>query len=196
MVREFATACGAAPTGGGDRVTGSDQTIRRVLFVCLGNICRSPSAEGLARHRFAAAGLGRRVVFDSAGVGGWHAGDPPDPRAVAACARRGVDISTLRARQFVADDFTRFDRILAMDADNLKRLASTAPTAAKAKLALTLDFSTAPGRSVPDPYYGGLDGFARMLDLLDEAIDGLLAAEVDMRDRGPASAETPHEPST
>jgi len=130
-----------------------------VLFVCLGNICRSPLAEGAFRAAVVAAGL--TIGIDSAGTGGWHIGDRPDPRAMAEAARHGVDISTLRARQIERADFTRFTHIFALDAANLADLRRLAPPDTSADMALLLD--VVPGRagqSVADPYYGGPEDFA------------------------------------
>jgi len=129
-----------------------------VLFVCLGNICRSPLAEGAFRHEARAIGL--EVVADSAGTGGWHAGEPPDPRAIAAAGRQGVDISGQRARQVKAEDFRRFDLILALDHDNLRNLRALMPAEATARLGLLLDYAPGlEGRAVADPYYGDEAGF-------------------------------------
>lgn len=145
----------------------------RILFVCLGNICRSPSAEGVARARAAALLKSDHYVFDSAGTGEWHAGDPPDPRAVSACAARGVDISGQRARQLSNDDFRTFDLILAMDQSNLSEITRR-NTGGSATIRLLLDYAPhSANREVPDPYYGGDDGFEHMLDLLENAMDGL-----------------------
>lgn len=130
-----------------------------ILFLCLGNICRSPLAEGAARAAFAAAGIAARL--DSAGTGDWHVGHPPDIRAQAEARRRGTDISDLRGRQLAVDDFYRFDVILAADANNLRAARALAPPDATARLRLMLDL--VPGRrgeSVTDPYYGADDGFA------------------------------------
>lgn len=129
-----------------------------ILFVCLGNICRSPLADGALRHRVRQLDLGWTV--DSAGTGGWHRGDPPDPRAIAVARAHGVDISDLRGRQVSAADFDRFDLILAMDHDNLAGLRRIAPVGAPADLRLALDL--VPGRegqAVADPYYGDASGF-------------------------------------
>lgn len=126
----------------------------KVLFVCLGNICRSPLAE--AAFREAAARLGLDAEVDSAGTGDWHRGEPPDPRAIAAARRNGIDISPFRARQVDPGDFARFDHILALDADNLASLRALRPDGSRASLSLLLDH--VPGRegqSVADPYYGG-----------------------------------------
>ena len=130
-----------------------------ILFLCLGNICRSPLAEGAARVAFAEAGIA--ATLDSAGTGDWHIGHPPDSRAQAEARRRGTDISDLRGRQLTADDFYRFDLILAADANNLREARALAPPDAAARLRLMLDL--VPGRqgeSVTDPYYGADDGFA------------------------------------
>jgi protein-tyrosine phosphatase len=129
-----------------------------ILFVCLGNICRSPLADGALRHRVRQHDLGWTV--DSAGTGGWHAGDPPDPRAIAVARAHGVDISGLRGRQVHRDDFDRFDLILAMDHDNLANLRRIAPPAAPADLSLALDLVEGrAGEAVADPYYGDARGF-------------------------------------
>lgn len=134
-----------------------------ILFLCLGNICRSPLAEGAARAAFEAAGMA--AMLDSAGTGDWHVGRPPDPRAQAEARRRGVDIGDLRARQLTRDDFYRFDLILAADSDNLRDARALAPADATARLCLMLDL--VPGRagdSVADPYYGADDGFSETWD--------------------------------
>ncbi len=149
-------------------------TARRVLFVCLGNICRSPSAEGVARSMAEREGLAHAFDFDSAGSGGWHAGDPPDPRAIRACARRGVDISGLRARQSTQQDFEVFDLILAMDRSNAAHL-ERARSGRATPIQLLLDYAPERReREVPDPYYGGEDGFEEMLDLIEAGTAGLL----------------------
>ena len=153
----------------------------RVLLVCMGNICRSPLAEGVLRARIAARAAGDReplpVLVDSAGTHGYHAGTPPAPRAQAAAARRGIDISALRARQVTSDDLVVFDLVVAMDDDNLEALRGIAPPGHADKPRLLLDFAAdaVPARNVPDPYYGGMTGFERVLDLVESAMDGLLA---------------------
>ena len=146
-----------------------------VLFVCMGNICRSPTAEGYFRHHLAKAGKGERFTVDSAGTHGYHVGHPPDSRASETAARRGVDLSALRARRVTAEDFGKFDLIIAMDEDNLRLLRELDPGEG-AELALMLEYATGPEaiREVPDPYYGGQDGFEHMCDLLDDATAGLL----------------------
>lgn len=148
-----------------------------VLFVCLGNICRSPSAHGVFRRAVAAAGLAERVHIESAGTGDWHIGKPPDRRASAAAAARGVDIEDLRARQVTPADLDRFDYVLAMDADNLANLErmahARAPVRAQVKLfgAFSKVYRDA---SVPDPYFGGDRGFEHVLDMIEDASNGLL----------------------
>ncbi len=146
-----------------------------VLLVCMGNICRSPMAEGWLSHRLRSRPEGLRVYVDSAGTHGYHAGSAPDPRAQAATARRGFHIGHLQARQVVTEDFQRFDLLLAMDSDNFEFLAQLAPDASRHKLRRLLDFAPAAGIvDVPDPYYGGDTGFERVLDLVEAAVDGLM----------------------
>lgn len=145
-----------------------------VLFVCLGNICRSPTAEAVFRVRAAAAGLDLEI--DSAGTGAWHIGAEPDERAQTAGKARGYDLTPIRARQVVADDYERFDLLLAMDHDNLSTLKSRAPESADERIHLFLEFAPKLGlNAVPDPYYGGDDGFEEVLDLIEAASDGLIA---------------------
>ncbi|MBB3231608.1 low molecular weight protein-tyrosine-phosphatase [Halomonas stenophila] len=148
----------------------------RVLFVCLGNICRSPTAEAMFRRHLDEAGLAARVEVDSCGIGPWHVGKAPDPRARLAAAERGLDLSALRARQLAADDFARFDYLLAMDQDNLAALEAQRPAGSEAHMGLFLDFAGLQGRAVPDPYYGGDQGFEEVLDLVEAASLGLVAA--------------------
>lgn len=148
----------------------------RILFVCLGNICRSPTAEGVVRHLSADARPPRRWQLDSAGTADYHIGAAPDPRTQAAARRRGIDLSGLRARQVVAEDFQRFDLILAMDRANLVDLNQMRPVGATARTQLFLSYAPDCGRNdVPDPYYGGEAGFETVLDLCWEAGRGLLA---------------------
>ena len=145
-----------------------------VLFLCLGNICRSPLAEGAARAAFARAGITART--DSAGTGDWHVGRPPDPRAQAEARRRGIDISDLRARQLGRADFYRFDLILAADSQNLRDARGIAPADATARLRLMLDVVPGrAGRSVADPYYGEADGFAVTWGDVDAVAAALVA---------------------
>lgn len=147
----------------------------KVLFVCLGNICRSPTADGIFQNLVASAGLAKRISVDSAGTAGWHQGRAPDPRTVAAASRRGFDLSSLRARQVKAADFDEFDYILAMDEENLADLALLRPHDFSGHLGLFLEFSQQQAYSaVPDPYHGGAEGFELVLDLIEEASRGLL----------------------
>ncbi len=146
-----------------------------VLFVCTGNICRSPTAEGVFRHLAEREGVLDRLTIDSAGTHDYHVGEPPDPRTIEHAARRGYDLAGLRARQVAAADFARFDRILAMDRGHLRLLRAVAPAGAPALLGLFLDHSAAwPGEDMPDPYYGGSRGFEEVLDRVEEASARLL----------------------
>ena len=147
-----------------------------VLFCCMGNICRSPSAEGVFRAQLAEAGLQQAVRVDSAGTDGWHVGEAPDARARHHAALRGYALDDLRARRVEVDDFARFDLVLAMDHDNLARLHALCPRGAAARLRLLMSFAPAAGSAVvPDPYYGGASGFERVLDLIELGCRGLLA---------------------
>ena len=147
----------------------------RILFVCLGNICRSPTAEGVFCQRALVAGL-PALQIDSAGTAGWHIGKAPDPRTIRAAAQRGYDLAPLRARQVAQDDFHQFDFILAMDRNNLADLQAIRPSRSVAELGLFLDYASAfSEREVPDPYYGGDQGFEQVLDLIENASDGLIA---------------------
>lgn len=153
----------------------------KVLFVCLGNICRSPAAEGVFRALLEREGLDGEITCDSAGTGAWHIGNPPDSRMVRAARYRDVDLGGLRARQASSADFGRFDYILAMDGDNLGNLLRLKPEGYEGHLGRFLDFAPGAGRQdVPDPYYGGEDGFELVLDLIERAAEGLLA---DIREK-------------
>ena len=146
-----------------------------VLFVCLGNICRSPTADGIFRHHLQKADWHKRVRVDSAGTSDWHIGRAPDPRTVAAAHKRGYDLSALRGRQVTAADFNDFDYVLAMDKANLADLQTLAPADYRGHLGLFLAFATQQTLDeVPDPYYGEGDGFERVLDLIEDACAGLL----------------------
>ncbi|GAC1031252.1 low molecular weight protein-tyrosine-phosphatase [Pseudomonas sp. No.21] len=145
----------------------------KVLFVCLGNICRSPTAEGVLRHKLRKAGLDGRVEVDSAGTGDWHVGKAPDMRTRQAAQRRGYDLSLLRARQVSVDDFARFDLVLAMDHSNLRDLEGLRRGGSEPDLFLRR-YGLVP-EEVPDPYYGGEEGFEEVLDLIEQACDGLVA---------------------
>lgn len=145
----------------------------KVLFVCLGNICRSPMAEGIFRDLIEKAGLDQEVMVDSAGTHGYHIGEPPDPRAQSTTARHGIIITGLRGRQVQAADLQSFDYVLAMDTENLAFLQRLPGSA---HVRLFLEFASKPAtREVPDPYYGGLGGFDQVYKLLEEAAQGLLA---------------------
>lgn len=148
-----------------------------VLFVCLGNICRSPTAHGVFQKYVAESEFAKLVEVDSAGTGSWHLGEAPDRRATQAARGRGYDLSHLRARQVDPADFEHFNYILAMDEENLAELEAMAPADYPGHLSLFLDFAVAATeREVPDPYYGGADGFDHVLDLVESASAGLLEA--------------------
>jgi len=156
-----------------------------VLFVCLGNICRSPTAEGVFRAAVQQAGLAAQVRVASAGIGNWHVGSPPDRRAIQAARRRGYDLTALRGRQVEPADFARFGWILGMDDANLRALTTMKPPEYGGYLGLLLDFAPELGvREVPDPYYGGPAGFDRVLDLVEASAAGLVARLHPMLTRG------------
>ena len=146
-----------------------------VLFVCMGNICRSPTAEGVFRQQVIDAGLESIITIDSAGTHSYHIGSPPDRRSQIAADKRNIDLSTLRGRQFIPTDFDQFDYILAMDQANFDDMFTQRSADKQAELSLFLDYSTACSeREVPDPYYGGDNGFEHVLDLIEDAGKGLL----------------------
>lgn len=148
-----------------------------VLFVCLGNICRSPTAHGVFESRIQSAGLAGQIRVDSAGTGDWHIGRPPHKSTLAAARRRGYTLEHLRARQVCSDDFDVFDYILAMDLNNLANLQKMAPVESESRVELFLDYhSDASMVEVPDPYGGGAGGFDRVLDMVETTVDALLAA--------------------
>ncbi|HUJ86343.1 MAG TPA: low molecular weight protein-tyrosine-phosphatase [Burkholderiales bacterium] len=150
--------------------------MRGVLFVCTGNICRSPTADGVMRRLVRDAGLADRVRVDSAGTHDYHVGEPPDVRAQEHARRRGYDLSGLRARQVEMEDFDAFELIIAMDRGQLAILRRMAPPQHRHKLRLFMEFAEGRhGDEVPDPYYGGPDGFERVLDMVEAATRGLLA---------------------
>ena len=147
----------------------------KILFVCMGNICRSPTAQGVFESRVAATELAQRVQIDSAGTHAYHVGEQPDPRATQAAAKRGIDLSRQRARRVEAADFARFDYVLAMDNSNLDDLLSICPEQHQGKVRLFLEFVGPSVRhDVPDPYYGGPQGFERVLDLVEEGAEALI----------------------
>lgn len=151
--------------------------MRKILFVCTGNICRSPTAEGVARHLIETAGMAGVVEVDSAGTHGFHVGEAPDPRAQKAAAQKGYDLSTLRARKLEALDFERFDLLLAMDRGHLQAMLRLCPQDHRSKVELFMRY--APGGSyeeVPDPYYGGPTGFDAVLQMCEQGVRGLLGA--------------------
>jgi protein-tyrosine phosphatase len=146
-----------------------------VLFVCMGNICRSPTADGVFRHKVAQLGLQDIVIVDSAGTHNYHPGSPPDQRSQEHAAMRGYDLSGLRARQIKASDFERFDMILTMDWDNLALVQSVCPCGQKNKVRRLTEFClTLDSPVVPDPFYGGAAAFEHVLDLVEDASDGLI----------------------
>ena len=152
-----------------------------ICFVCLGNICRSPTAEAVMRAQIEAAGLAAQIVVDSAGTGDWHVGEAPDARAQGAARQRGYDLSALRGRQIGKTDFERFDFLLAMDDANLRELQKLCPPEHRHKVRLLMEFAArAESREVADPYFGGAQGFEQVLDQCEEACQGLLA---DLRTR-------------
>ena len=154
-------------------------TVTSVLMVCMGNICRSPTAEAVLRHKLRAAGLEAAVRVDSAGTHAWHTGAPPDHRSQRHAARRGYDLSALQAREVVDADFVRFDLILAMDWDNLALLEDRCPPDQLHKLRRLTQFARQHDSPVvPDPYSGGADDFELVLDLIEDACDGLIEATI------------------
>ncbi len=149
----------------------------KILFVCLGNICRSPTVEGVARQLAEREAAHLQLSFDSAGTAGYHIGATPDPRSRHAAAARGYDISRLRARQLQPGDFRRFDLLLAMDEDNLRDMRAMAPPGLQDRAQLFLSYAPAVGlRAVPDPYYGGPEGFETVLDLAEHGSRALFVA--------------------
>ena len=164
--------------------------MKRVLFVCTGNICRSPTAAGVFRKLVADAGLADLIEADSAGTHGYHTGEAPDERSQAAAAARGYDLAAMRARRIARDDFHRFDLIIALDRDHLEILSRLAPPSSGHKLCMLMEFARrSAGDEVPDPYYGDPRGFELVLDLVEDAAEGLLdrlRAELGVARSGPA----------
>ncbi len=147
----------------------------KVLFVCMGNICRSPTAEGVFRYKVEQANLQDHISIDSAGTHAYHVGNPPDVRAQDAALRRNIDLSSQRARRVSADDFSIFDYVIAMDDSNKRDLLAICPAGFEDRVHLFLDFAECNETEVPDPYYGQGRGFEIVLNLVEEAADGLLA---------------------
>ncbi len=148
--------------------------MQKILFVCMGNICRSPTAEAVFRSKLKAQGLDKRVSHDSCGTIGYHAGSKPDQRAMDTAQQRGYAMKDLRARQLCPEDYVSFDLILAMDKSNLNHMLEEAPPQYHSKIQLFLDYGQLGVKEVPDPYYGGPKGFERVLDLVENACDGLI----------------------
>lgn len=146
----------------------------KILFVCMGNICRSPTAEGIFRQQIVDAGMSDRVEIDSAGTHDYHIGSPPDNRTRLAALQRGYDLSSLRGRQVEVKDFQKFEYILAMDRANLADLERICPPQLRHKLSLFMEFSSGEQCDVPDPYHGGREGFENVLNMLENAASGLL----------------------
>ncbi|MCG8408809.1 MAG: low molecular weight phosphotyrosine protein phosphatase [Phycisphaerales bacterium] len=145
-----------------------------VLFVCLGNICRSPLAEGVFRDLAQKRRLSDKLEIESAGTGAWHVGNPPDPRSIEIANEHGIDISQQQARRITEADFSQFDFIFAMDQDNLRHLSAHRPPDGTATLSLFLDYAGLGQKDVPDPYYGGTDGFQRVYGMIETASSGIL----------------------
>ncbi|MER9329277.1 low molecular weight protein-tyrosine-phosphatase [Mesorhizobium sp. M0488] len=165
--------------------------INSILFVCLGNICRSPLAEGIFRAVLAERSQGRDILLDSAATGGWEVGSAPDPRSVAVALRHGLDISGQRARKITPPDFSRFDLIFGMDRSNVADLKALAPAAMRDRIHLFLEFAQGKIRDVPDPYYDGPEAFAEVYRMIREASEALaarLAARASVPDSGQASS--------
>ena len=149
----------------------------RVLFVCMGNICRSPTAQGVFEKLVEEEGLGNHIRIDSAGTHAYHVGDRPDNRATLAASRRGIDLSNQQARRVQEEDLAVFDYIVAMDSSNYRKLLEYCPPGNEVKLRMFMEYAPdLPEQDVPDPYYGGPNGFERVLDLIEEAAMGLLAS--------------------
>lgn len=157
----------------------TDQTSTSVLFVCMGNICRSPTAEGVFRHYVNEAGMADRIKIDSAGTHAYHVGNPADRRARAAAESRGMSLENIKARRVSEDDFEVFDYIIAMDDDNMALLREQAPEEHRSKVQLFLSYTSLTETEVPDPYYGGASGFERVLDLVEVASRDLLTMLIE-----------------
>jgi protein-tyrosine phosphatase len=177
--------------GGGPRANVANERLEterepdhRILFVCMGNICRSPTAEGVFRHIAAREAPDLVLEIDSAGTHAYHVGEPPDVRAQRAAERRGISLADIRARRVVAEDFSRYDHIVAMDKLNVALLEEHSPIEYRARISLFLEYAPELGRlEVPDPYYGGSNGFELVLDLVENASRGLLRELATKRTR-------------
>ncbi|AZO72768.1 MULTISPECIES: low molecular weight protein-tyrosine-phosphatase [unclassified Mesorhizobium] len=166
----------------------SIKPIKSILFVCLGNICRSPLAEAVFRAVLSERGDDQGIVLDSAATGGWEAGSAPDPRSIAVAIRHGIDISGQRARRIAPEDFSRFDLILGMDRSNVRDLKALAPEAARDRIHLFLEFANGHARDVPDPYYEDQQAFASVYRMIREASEAL-AKRLDARVSAPTSGQ-------
>lgn len=165
-----------------------DTAVVNILFVCLGNVCRSPMAEGLLRHMVRQAGLVKRFTINSAGLGSWHVGHPPDERAREALAIRGVEISDLRARQIASTDFETFDVIVAMDRSNRQSLIKLSPVSQQHKIRLLMEYAPNLGvREIPDPFFGGRKGFDYVTQMIDTGCRGLLQSYLPRSRMTPSS---------
>ncbi len=173
-------------SGGASVGQGGSTTSASILFVCMGNICRSPTAEGVFRETVRKEAPELAVHVDSAGTHSYHVGEPPDHRACRAAARRGIDLSDQRSRRVTVADFSSFDLVLAMDEDNVRNLSAISPPENRSRIRLFMEYAPEAGRSsVPDPYYGGPAGFEHVLDLVEEASLGLLS-HLRARNAGPS----------
>ncbi|WFP63853.1 low molecular weight protein-tyrosine-phosphatase [Mesorhizobium sp. WSM4904] len=166
----------------------SAKPIKSILFVCLGNICRSPLAEGVFRAVLAERGMTRDIVLDSAATSGWEVGSAPDPRSIAVAASHGIDISGQRARRIAPEDFSRFDLILGMDRSNVRDLKALAPQAGRDRIHLYLKFATGAERDVPDPYYEDQQAFAAVYRMIREASEAL-AKRLEARASAPVKGQ-------
>ena len=169
----------------------SAKPIKSILFVCLGNICRSPLAEGVFRAVWAERGRSRDILLDSAATSGWEVGSAPDPRSIAVAVRHGIDISGQRARKVTSEDFHRFDLIFGMDRSNVRDLKALAPAATHERIHLFLEFAEGTARDVPDPYYDDAEAFASVYRMIRDASEALamrLEARASLPDSGQASS--------
>ncbi|TIQ96333.1 low molecular weight protein-tyrosine-phosphatase [Mesorhizobium sp.] len=166
----------------------SAKPIKSILFVCLGNICRSPLAEGVFRAVWAERGEGRDILLDSAATSGWEVGSAPDPRSIAVATRHGIDISAQKARRIALDDLSRFDLILGMDRTNVRDLKALAPQATRDRIHLFLEFASGNARDVPDPYYEDQQAFVSVYRMIREASEAL-AKRLEASGSAPTSGQ-------